>query len=41
MDECEETERIEALTDGYLGKVGSGVEVDRCAKSLLLPDQNC
>ena len=41
MDEYKETEQMKALTDNYLGKTGSGNEVDRCAKSLLLPDQNC
>ena len=39
-DECEETERMKALTYRYLSNVGSGNEVERCAKSLLLPDQN-
>ena len=41
MDEYKETERMRALTDRYLSKVGNGNEVERCAKSLLLPDQNC
>ena len=41
MDEFKETERMKALTNLYLSKVGSGNEVGRCAKSLLLPDQNC
>ena len=41
IDEYKETERMKDLTDRYLGKVGSGKEVERCAKSLLFPDQNC
>ena len=41
LDEYKESELMKALTDRYLGKIGSGNEVDQCAKSLLLPDQNC
>ena len=41
LDEYRETERMKALTDLYLGKVGNGNEVERCAKSLLFPDRNC
>ena len=41
MDEYKETERMKSLTDLYLSKIGNGTEVDQCAKSLLLPDQNC
>ena len=41
MDEFQETERMKSLTTHYLSKIGSGSEVERCAKSLLWPDQNC
>ena len=41
MDEFNETERMKSLTDLYLSKIRSGNEVQRCAKSLLWPDQNC
>lgn len=41
MDEFKETERMKSLTDLYLSKIGSGNEVQRCARSLLWPDQNC
>ena len=40
MDEFKETERMRSLTDYYLGKIGSGKEVQQCAKSLLWPDHN-
>jgi hypothetical protein len=32
---------MKALTAKYLGRVGSGNEVEQCAKSLLYPDENC
>ena len=41
MDEFKEIERMKALTVYYLSKIGSGNEIERCAKSLLWPDQNC
>ncbi len=41
MDEFQEIERMKSLTTHYLSKVVSGNEVERCAKSLLWPDQNC
>jgi patatin-like phospholipase/acyl hydrolase len=34
-------EKMNALTTNYLRQVGSGNEVERCAKSLLSPDENC
>lgn len=41
LDEWKETEKMNAMTTEYLSKVGSGNEVERCAKSLLDPDSNC
>lgn len=41
MDEFKETEAMKSLTNLYLSKIGNGKEVERCAKSLLWPDQNC
>lgn len=40
MDEFKETEKMNALTTRYLSKIGNGNEVQRCAKSLVWPDQN-
>ena len=41
LDEWKETEKMRALTTDYLGHVGNGDLIARCAKSLLDPDENC
>lgn len=41
LDEWREPERMRALTTEYLSHVGSGDLVERCAQSLLYPDENC
>ncbi|KAK5202855.1 hypothetical protein LTR47_011349 [Exophiala xenobiotica] len=40
MEDYKERDKMRALTTAYLKKVGSGDEVERCAKSLLRPDEN-
>ncbi|KAI9804563.1 MAG: hypothetical protein M1833_006636, partial [Piccolia ochrophora] len=40
LDECNETEKMSALTTEYLRKTGSGTEVNRCAESLLRSETN-
>ena len=40
LDDWKETERMKALTNDYLSKVENGGKVQRCAASLLSPDQN-
>jgi hypothetical protein len=41
LDEWKEIERMRALTTDYLGHMGNGDLISRCAKSLLDPDENC
>jgi hypothetical protein len=41
LDEWKETEKMRALTTGYLSHMASGELVKQCAKSLLYPDENC
>lgn len=41
LDEWKETEKMRALTTDYLGHLGNGDLITRCAKSLLDPDENC
>ncbi|KAK5716359.1 hypothetical protein LTR17_016402 [Elasticomyces elasticus] len=40
MEDYKETERMKGLTAAYLKGVGSGDQVEQCAKSLLYPDKN-
>ena len=40
MEDYKETEKMSALTVDYLRSVGSGDQVESCAKSLLHPDEN-
>jgi Patatin-like phospholipase len=41
LDEWKETEKMRAMTTDYLSHMGSGDQVQQCAKSLLYPDENC
>ena len=40
MEDYKERDKMRALTADYLRKIGSGDEVEMCAKSLLHPDEN-
>jgi hypothetical protein len=40
LDECRKIEEMNSLTTDYLRRHGSGDEVQRCARSLLYPDEN-
>lgn len=38
LDECNETERMSALTANYLNQTPTGNEIQSCAQALLIPD---